>query len=170
MCLSSFAAYTCTGLTDRKRGRRELFLLLQRSGEIRLACGLRIFTPDQSGAKCLCFLVYALTSRRTLIFRIANTFTRKTARICVLLVRLGAGFVGTETLGTRSIRIQTTRGSDCTSTTRKMRNSYRRMSCFARTRSQTVKSICHLTSRYYFTARRDLNSAETTNTCGGVDR
>ena len=170
MCLSSFAAYTCTGLTDRKRGRRELILLLQRSSEIRLACGLQIFTPDRSGAKCLCFLVYTLTSRRTLIFRIANTFTRKTARICVLLVRFGAGFVGTETLGTRSIRIQTTRGSDYTSTTRKMRNFYRQMSCFARTRSQTVKSICHLTSRYYFTARRDLNSAETTNTCGGAER
>ena len=170
MCLSSFAAYTYTGLTDRKHSRRELILLLQRSGEIRLACGLRIFTPGLSGAKCPFFPVYALTSRRTLIFRIANTFTRKTARICVLLVQLGAGFVGTETLATRSIQIQTIRGSDCTSTTLKMRNSYRRMSCFARTRSQTVKSICHLTSRYYFTARRDLNSAETTNTCGGADR
>ena len=95
--------------------------------------------------------------------------TKDGANLCAFGSTRG-GLRRTETLGTRSIRIQTTRGSDCTSTTRKMRNSYRRMSCFARTRSQTVKSICHLTSRYYFTARRDLNSAETTNTCGGADR
>ena len=170
MCLSSFAAYTCTGLTDRKGGRRELILLLLRPGQIRLACGLQIFTPDRSGAKCPCFRVCALTSRHTLIFRTANTFTQRTARICVLLLRPGAGFVGMETLGTRSIRIQTTRGSDYTSTTLKMRHFYCRMSCFAHTRSQTAKSICLLTSRYYFTARRDLSSAETTNTCGGADR
>ena len=159
--------YTCTGLTDRKGGRRADSSA--RPGQIRLSCGLQIFTPDRSGAKCPCFPVYALISRRTLIFRLQTlSHERRRESVC---------FCSTRKRTNRNRNFGYSLDPNPNDTRKQLYEHYAKDAQFV---SSDVVFCSHPISNCEIylpfdksillcTAQR-LEFGETTNTCGGADR